>query len=239
MSCAVRLSLPFVSCISLLLLGCGIKSSPQPISPQPVTQVDAIYAPVLPDPRSDMPPMDRRPQTSPPKATGYSSPVMSGEGVSVFSVQILASSSSAPANRAAAEVRQTSAEPVDVVQATGGVWKVYVGRFARRADAQTSKTALETQYPGAWITRRQTGATSPTRTGRYSVQIYAGSTARAAQAVADQVRREMSVAAEVIDVSGTFKVLVGRENDRAAINRTRDSLRNKGFPDAWVYDRGE
>lgn len=76
-------------------------------------------------------------------------------GQVVYSVQVFASSSMENANRVAAEVRQRTSLPVDVVR-VGEYVKVFVGRSPTRESIDAERDRLRQMgYPDAWTYQRQ------------------------------------------------------------------------------------
>ena len=71
----------------------------------------------------------------------------------------------------------------------------------------------------------------------YRVQLYSFTNRDSAEAALKQVERtlaEWSYGVYLNEESGSFKVRVGDFTEKADADRLRDSLRSKGFPDAWT-----
>ncbi len=71
----------------------------------------------------------------------------------------------------------------------------------------------------------------------YRVQLYSFTNRDSAEAALKQVERslaEWSYGVYLNEESGSFKVRVGDFMEKADADRLRDSLRSKGFPDAWT-----
>ena len=266
--------------LAILLAGCPAPPGPGPATLPPPTaagsaddvqpgqivtdDVDADPAPVLPDPRELLDAADEEPATVdvdptpqgqapsvdvPNSAPSPATPITTTE--SVYSVQILSSSTEDGANRTASQARNLVQETVDVVQ-EGNLFKVYVGRFSARGPADRLRDHLRGNgYGGAWTKQRTVQVTSsapmvreettppistPATTGGivYSVQVFASSSRENAMSMAGIVRTETNLPVEVIQLGGMWKVMVGASADRDPIDIERDRLRSSGYPDAWT-----
>ncbi len=253
---------------TLLLAGCP-KPPPQPGPPPtpkaattaPTDESETPPAPVLPDPRPNLPPATAESGTLPP-ATPSAHPVRgeqvsgevvgigpddepaSGLEVKVYSVQVFTSSTQRNADAAADRVRRGVTEPVEVVQEADGKWRVYVGRSADRTpiDALRDRLNAGGEFTGCWTKQRLVRTTTPdvnVPVGQsvYSVQVFVSSTRENAQRTADEVRSKTRMQVEVVQIGSYWKVFVGRSVDRDPIDAERDRLRTVGYPDAWTFLR--
>lgn len=84
----------------------------------------------------------------------------------IFSIQIFVSQSKDKAQAEAKAISQfVPDQPMDVVKVQEGgrtLWKVFVGRFPDRQNAEQLKTKLKEKYPDCWTAERepQTESTS-------------------------------------------------------------------------------
>ncbi|HRU23332.1 MAG TPA: SPOR domain-containing protein [Candidatus Latescibacteria bacterium] len=198
-------------------------------------------APELPDPRGQLP---RTATPAPAEATdGPDAEPASELESAVYSVQVMSSSSRDAAEAAARQVRSLTSQPVEVVQESGGAWRVYAGRSGTRAPMDRLRDQLiSAGYSGAWTKQRvvETSVrdnTIPTGESVYSVQIFVSSTPENARRVAAEARSVTRLPVEVVEMDGYWKVFVGRSPTRSSIDAERDALRQRGYPDAWTYRR--
>jgi hypothetical protein len=161
----------------------------------------------------------------------------------MFTVQVMSSSAKNAADAAAQRVRSLTSEPVDVVQESDGLWRVYAGRTTTRARAdQLRDRIVAAGYTGAWTKQRvvETAVldrTIPVGESVYSAQVFVSSSRQNAERVAGEVRAKTRMNVEIVEMDGYFKIFVGRNATRGSIDLERNRLRDEGYPDAWTYRR--
>jgi hypothetical protein len=209
-------------------------------------------APVLPDPRPELPAVAEEPRVPPTTGEQVSAEVItagpddepaSALEASVYSVQAFASATQENAERMASRVRTVVSEPVEVVREADGRWRVYVGRSADRGSIDRLRDRLNAgEFSGCWtrqrLVRTATADSSvPTGQSVYSIQVFVSSSRERVQRVAEEVRQKTPMPVEVVQMGSYWKVFVGRSADRNPIDAERDRLRTLGYPEAWTYLR--
>lgn len=248
----------------LVLSGCpkpaprpGPVPTPRPSASVPADEGDMPPAPVLPDPRADLPPVAA--ESSVPAASdarlgervggevvgiGPEDEPASALEVNVYSVQVFSSSTQGNAEAVAGRVRRLAGEPVEIVREADGEWRVYVARSAGRGPIDRLRDRLNAggEFTGCWTKQRLVRTTSSDASiaaGQtvYSVQVFVSSSRENAARVAEEVRSQTRMQVEVVEMRPLWKVFVGRSPTREPIDAERDRLRALGYPDAWTYLR--
>ena len=219
---------------------------------QATNDSDMPPAPVLPDPRAELPPVSADSPTKAPTGEQVS-PEVIGVGpdsepasaleVNVYSVQVFTSSTQENAERVASRIRRIVSEPVEVAQEADGLWRVYAARSADRGPIDGLRDRLNAgEFTGCWtkqrLVRTTTADTSvPVGETVYSVQVFVSSTRENAQRTAEDLRARTRMQVEVVEMGPYWKVFVGRNPTRDPIDAERDRLRALGYADAWTFLR--
>jgi hypothetical protein len=248
----------FTSLGATLLLCSGCPAPPMDAGPPPApemavqtaTVVDSSNespAPVLPDPRPDLPKVIDTDVSAPPTAADATSPSANqsagGMEREVYSVQVFAATSRENAEAVAQRARGVTPSEIEVVAEADGIFRVYAGVSTTRGPTDQLRDELRSSgFGDSWTRQRsvRVAAVAPITTqpnGAYSVQVFASENEEAARQMIREVSAHTAMTVEAVQIGNLWKVLVGRSDDRASADRERDRLRAAGYTDAWTLRR--
>jgi hypothetical protein len=241
-----------------LLLCTGCPAPPMDAGPPPApgiavqteTATDSsneLPAPVLPDPRPDLPRVTDGDVSAPATAADATSPSANqfagGTERKVYSVQVFAATSRENAEAVAQRARGVTPSEVEVVAEADGIFRVYAGVSSTRGPTDQLRDELRGNgFGDSWTRQRsvRVAVVSPTSTqpnGAYSVQVFASENEEAARQMMREVSAHTAMSVEAVQIGNLWKVLVGRSDDRSTADLERDRLRGAGYTDAWTLRR--
>ena len=106
-----------------------------------------------------------------------------------------------------------------------------------QSDGEMMSDGEMTGDPVEPVSETSTPAPVPEPVWGYRVQLYSFTNRDSAEAALKQVERSLAewpYGVYLNEESNSFKVRVGDFMEKADADRLRDSLRSKGFPDAWT-----
>lgn len=164
-----------------------------------------------------------------------------------YRCQVFAGAELSNANKVAAEMRALQPDSVYVVESGGNMYKVQIGNFQDRKDAQVMLDKLYyAGVRGAWIVetdihipreRRPDDDTKETQLESgfyYAVQVFNTKYPDRAEHFKETLTRRFSEPVEIIRQNDFWKIVVGRFNDQESASSLLEKLRREGFSDAWV-----
>lgn len=177
-----------------------------------------------------------------------------------FRVQAFAGSQRMNAERVAEELQTLDLDSVYVLETGEGLYKVQMGNFTRRIDAEMLMQKLRyANVPGVWVVEADVheskspvspapGAEDvaiplanitpepivPPSTLYYTIQIFASGDQEKALALKDKFESELNQPVEVVKQQSFWKVMVGQFETRDEADRYVKTLIKRRFQDAWI-----
>lgn len=167
-----------------------------------------------------------------------------------FRVQVFAGAAENNAHTIARRVQTLQPDSVYVVE-DQGLYKVQIGNFARRLEAQKMLDRL--YYAGvenAWIVKTtihfpktrlpekvsSTGTTSvqPEKEFSFSIQLFVTNSPEKAQALSEKFARTVDFPVWIKPQNGLWKILTGKFEKELQAREYLTKIRKAGFSDAWL-----
>ncbi len=167
-----------------------------------------------------------------------------------FRIQIYASSSKSQASMEADKALRKQQNNVFLTQ-EGLFWKVQIGEFMTRADADRAKNNLrQNGWTDCWILDMKKNNTpaenktpeiikdivppKPVTSGGYQIQILATNNKNAAEQLKDNVEKLGLTTVKIIFKNGYWKVRLGNYTSKQIARNELGKIKDIGFVDAWV-----
>lgn len=165
-----------------------------------------------------------------------------------YRCQAFAGTDLANANRVAARLRALQLDSVYVIQTPQNIYKVQLGNFTMREDAEAMLATLrEAHVEGAWVVETDIqsprGAALPVGMPPaasaepqlfYAVQVIATNDSLKAYHLMDELKIQFHQPAQLVKQSALWKVLIGRFSERAAAEEFLSLMRKQRYEDAWI-----
>lgn len=170
-----------------------------------------------------------------------------------YRCQVLATSSREKAVAEARKIESLKLDSVYVIEASPNLYKVYVGNFQTRRDAEIFLDRLRNAgITDAWITPAKihvpkapvVKAPTPTpsaeeeeavgKTFFYAIQVFATLDSTKAFTLRDTFSKKFNQPCEVVQQGKVWKLLLGKFQDRASAGELLTRLQNEKITDAWI-----
>lgn len=178
-------------------------------------------------------------------------PLQKAKQADGFRIQVFAGVDSINAASTKYNLEQQLADTV-YLYSTDGLYKVQVGDFIKRQDADQIKTMLKNNgYSGAWVvntmvfvpenytdslSQKQSSTidTQNNTEGEYSIQVLVTTDRQKAENLSRDLQNRYDRPTYFSEVNNMYKVFVGKFSDRSIAEQTLSQIRNTGYPDAWL-----
>jgi len=176
-------------------------------------------------------------------------PYVSAKG---FRCQVFASTQLDKAEETANRMRALDLGNVHVVSSTSGLYKVQVGDFEKRVDAEIMLDKLRNGgVSGAWVVEtdielpkssaeiaavaeKQKRYTLPTNEMHYTIQVFLTSEIRKANDIKEELEKEVSQPVIIVEDGSRWRVYVGKFPTRLAAEDFKKLLQKRQYKDAWI-----
>ncbi len=128
----------------------------------------------------------------------------------------------------------------------GGLFKVQVGDFPYRSDADSIQRRLTiNNIAGSWVVARKIFIVSSSASSapppavindnyKFKIQILATSDEARAMSLSQSLQQQFALPAFYLQVSGMYKVFLGKFLSREEAEPVLRQVRKEGYPDAWL-----
>lgn len=172
-----------------------------------------------------------------------------------FRIQVFAGVDSSGADLIRTQLQQQQLSDTVYMIEDKGLYKVQIGDYPYRAPADQLIPELRREgYPGAWVVQRRiniprtdadnavpdsAAPATPVDSvrqgeGTYRIQVLATSSDIRARQLTDEIRGEWGHPAFYEESGKLFKVFIGYFNTEDEARRILESVRARGYPDAWL-----
>lgn len=176
-------------------------------------------------------------------------PYVSAKG---FRCQVFASAQADKAEETADRMRALNFSNVHVVSSTSGLYKVQIGDFEKRVDAEIMLDKLRNGgVSGAWVVEtdielpkssaeiaavaeKQKRYVLPTNELHYTIQIFLTSEIRKANDIKEELEKEVSQPVMIVEDGSRWRVYVGKFPTRLAAEDFKKLLQKRQYKDAWI-----
>ncbi|RKY86958.1 hypothetical protein DRQ09_05255 [candidate division KSB1 bacterium] len=157
-----------------------------------------------------------------------------------YRIQIFASSSFEIASK-----EKEKAEGLDVgnvyIENIDGLWKVRVGDFFNREEAQKVRNFLSgLGWKGAWVVdlKNEGRSKQPKIIKKiYQIQILASNDKSEAEELQKNLKILGFKESYLVVENGIWKVRIGRFTNKTEAERELKKIRELGFEDSWIYEK--
>ena len=167
-----------------------------------------------------------------------------------FRCQAFAGTGLGNAERVAEELRALQLDSVYVITTAENLYKVQIGNFIRREDAEALKEKLKTLgLVGVWVVDDNIHVNKPSAASiepqgsianppepslYFAIQIFATNDALKANELKTLIEQETGYPVDVVQQSSIWKVLVGKFNDREQAEAFLKTIKRDRYKDAWI-----
>jgi hypothetical protein len=164
-----------------------------------------------------------------------------------FRCQVFASSNKDAGREVAAKLRELQLDSVYVIQGSDKLYKVQMGNFKMRNDAQILLDQLYyAGFDGVWVLETeihipkekplidQSKSFEEQNKFYFSVQILATKNIENAKKARSLLESEISTPMQIVESDGFWKLLIGRFENKSDAQALLEDLREKEYFDAWI-----